>query len=179
MAIQQSHCHVGQHSWKDFPGYWHMAVRAAPKKLFNFVKWQHSCKLLCKIRQLRLVVTDFFLRLMMAIQLVTKITSCVFEAENLLRLAAGNALRKASSQPQPQTLRGERGGGVRQWSQLGMWWEFVIYGTTEEPIGDHLLLSHFCFKRDITVNNVCEEEGKAHCGLFDLLLLLHPFKGGK
>lgn len=55
----------------------------------------------------------------------------------------------------------------------------MIYGTAAEPIGDHLLLSHAYFKRDITVNNVCEEEGKTRCGLFDLLLLLHPFEVGK
>lgn len=55
----------------------------------------------------------------------------------------------------------------------------MIYGTAAEPIGGHLLLSHFYFKRDITVNNVCEEEGKTCCGLFGLLLLLHPFEVGK
>lgn len=118
-----------------------------------------------------MVVRDFFLYLMMAIQLVTKITSYMPEAEHLLRLTAGKTLRKASPQSQPKRL------GVR--SQLGAWWEFVIYGTTAEPIGDHLLLSHSCFKRDITVNNVCEGEGKTRCGLFDLLLLLHPFEVGK
>lgn len=55
----------------------------------------------------------------------------------------------------------------------------MVYGTAAEPIGDHLLLSHFYFKRDITVNNVCEEEGKACCDLFDLLLFLHSFEVGK
>lgn len=42
----------------------------------------------------------FFLYSMMATQLVTKITFHMFEAEHLLRLAAGDILRKASSQPQ-------------------------------------------------------------------------------
>lgn len=55
----------------------------------------------------------------------------------------------------------------------------MICGTAAEPIGDHLLLSVSYFKRDITVNNVCEEERKTHCGLFDLLLLLHPFEVDK
>lgn len=63
--------------------------------------------------------------------------------------------------------------------QLGEWWELVIYGTAVEPTGDHLLLFRSYFKRDITVNNVCEEEGKACCGFFDLLLLLHPFEVSK
>lgn len=55
----------------------------------------------------------------------------------------------------------------------------MVCGNAAEPIGGRLLLSHFCFKRDITVNNACEEEGKTCHGLFDLLLLLHPFDVGK
>lgn len=64
---------------------------------------------------------------MMAIQLVTKMTSYTSETGHPLRLVAG----KPRGKPAPSHCQMAGGGGQ---SQLGAWEESVIYRTAVEPI---------------------------------------------